>query len=110
MRKLRAKDRGQASLELVAMLPLLIFGGLLILQMGVAMWAVSSTNEAARQAARAFSLGADPMAAAEDSLPGKLDVADLVSSGPGHTVELTVEIPTLLPLDLPDVTRTVVMP
>jgi hypothetical protein len=103
-------ERGQASLELVAMLPLLIFGGLLVLQMGVAMWAVSSTNEAARQAARAYSLGADPAGAAEGSLPGGLDVEGLVASGPGHRVELTVAIPRLLPLPLPAVTRVVVMP
>jgi hypothetical protein len=104
------RDRGQGRLELVAMLPLLIFGGLLVLQMGVAMWTVSSTNEATRQAARAFSLEGDPVEAAEGSLPGSLDVEDLVTSGPGHTVELTVEIPRLLPFDLPDVTRRVVMP
>ncbi len=112
MRRARGqrRERGQASLELVAMLPLLIFSGLLALQMGVAMWTISSTNEAARQAARAFSLGVDPTAAAEASLPGTLDVANLVASGPGHRVALTVRIPTVMVIDLPTVTRTVVMP
>jgi hypothetical protein len=104
------RDQGQASLELVGLLPVLIAAGLLALQAGAAMWTLSSTGEATREAARAYSLGRDPRAAAEASLPGSLHVSQLSTFGPGHGVRLTVEIPRVGPVPQLRVTREVVMP
>jgi hypothetical protein len=102
-------ERGQASLEVVALLPVLLVVGLLAFQAGVAIWTISSTTEAARAAARAYSLGRDPQAAADASLPGSLQ-ADVTTFGPGFGVELTVKIPQVTPVALGPVVRRVVMP
>jgi TadE-like protein len=115
-RSRRCGDRGQAALELIGMLPVLILGGLLVLQAGTAIWALSSTNEAARAAARAYSLDPDAGVAAArvvaaESLPGALEVKDIEDAGRGgYGIRLTVEIPKILPLPLEPITREVVMP
>ena len=76
----RRRDGGSASVELVVMIPLLLFGGLVAFQLGVAAWTATSASEAARQAARAATLspsGNSQVAArnaAEDSLPSGLSV------------------------------------
>lgn len=109
-------DRGQSALEMIGMLPLLIFGGLLVLQAGTAMWTVTSANEAAREAARSYSRNPDGGVAAArrvaaESLPGALEVEEIADAGRGgHGIRLTVEIPRVLPLPLKPVTREVVMP
>lgn len=102
------RQRGSASLEAVALVPLMLLVGLFVLQLGVAGWAATQTEEAARQAARAHSLDRDPHAAAEDALPGALDVAHLSASGDEVTVR--VEIPRVSPLPVFSVTRSVSMP
>jgi hypothetical protein len=104
------RERGQASLELVGLVPLLVVGAMLVLQAGAAMWTLSSTAEATREAARAYSLGRDPAAAAEASLPGSLHVAQISTFGPGHGVRLTVDVPKVGPVPQFHVTREVVMP
>ena len=104
------RERGQATLELLGLIPFLILVGLLAFQAGVAMWTVNSTAEATREAARAFSLDRDPRAAAAGALPGALKVGELSTFGPGHGVRLTVEIPRFAPLPHLHVTRQVVMP
>lgn len=110
MREGRARrEKGQASLEVVALLPVVLLVGLLAFQAGVAIWTISSTTEAARAAARAFSLGRDPEAAANASLPGSLE-ANVTTFGPDHGVELTVQIPQVTPIGLGPVVRRVVMP
>jgi hypothetical protein len=116
----RAKgDRGQSAIELIGMLPLLFFGGMLVFQAGTAMWALSSTNEATREAARFYSLnpgaGVDgARAVAERSLPGQLTVKEITDAGRGgHGIRLTVDIPKvipLLPIPFKPITREVVMP
>jgi hypothetical protein len=112
----RSGESGQSALELIGMLPLLIFGSLLLLQVGAAFWALNSTNEAAREAARAYSL--DPngglihaRAVANDALPGGLKVLDITDAGRGgHGIRLAVAIPRVLPLPLDPIVREVVMP
>jgi hypothetical protein len=112
----RSDERGQSSVELIGMLPLLIFGGLLVLQVGAAFWTLNSTNEAAREAARAYSLNPDEgvggaREVAEKSLPGGLEVQDITDPGRGgHGIRLTVAIPRVLPLPLNPVVREVIMP
>jgi TadE-like protein len=110
MRRYRTRDSGQASLELVGLIPLLLICLSFALQAGAVMWATSSTAEAARASARAYSLGQDPRVAAEGSLPGKLDVERLEYIGPGHGVRLTVEVPRISPLPTFKVKRQAVLP
>jgi len=67
-----ARPSGQASIELVALLPLVAVAAVLAWQIalaGHAMWMVAG---AARAAARAHALGTDEDAAARAALPGAL--------------------------------------
>lgn len=101
----RGEERGTVSIEVVVLVPLLVLVAMLTLQLGVAAWTASQAQEAARQAARAQSLGENPGAAAERALPGSLDLVDLDADG-HETVRVTVEIPRVLSfLPLDDVTR-----
>jgi hypothetical protein len=104
------RDQGQASLEVAALIPVIFLGASLALQAGAAMWAMSSVDEATRQAARASSLGYDPRTAAENALPGALNVTQLSTFGPGHGVRLTVDVPRVSPLPQFKITRQVEMP
>jgi hypothetical protein len=104
------RDRGSASLELVGLLPVVLLLGLLVVQAGVTMWTMTSTAEAAREAARASSLGADPYTAAEGSLPGALHVTSLSSVGAGHGIRLTVDVPRIFLLPHFTVSREAILP
>jgi hypothetical protein len=106
----RRSERGQAALELVGLLPLLLLFGSFALQAGAAMWTASSVSEAARSSARAYSLGGDPVAAAGASLPGGLRVKALSYVGPGHGVRLSADVPRVSLLPTFTVTRQVVLP
>ena len=51
-RRVRVRDEdGTASIEVVALVPLLVLVAMMVLQAGVAGWTASQTQEAARQAA-----------------------------------------------------------
>jgi len=101
-------ERASVSIEVVALVPVLVLVALLVLQLGVAGWTTSQTEEAARAAARAHSLGQDPEAAAERALPGALDVLDLWVNG--DTVTVKVEVPRVSILPKFTVTREVSIP
>jgi hypothetical protein len=92
------------------MLPVLFLVASLLLQAGAAMWAASSTVEAARTGARAFALGEDPRSRAERSLPGALHLTSVQTFGPGHGVRVTVEVPRVSPLPTFRVTRQAALP
>jgi len=92
------------------LVPILLLVGLYAFQAAVAMWTMTSTNEATREAARAFSLGRDPSAAASAALPGALEVDTLQTVGPGHGVRLSVTVPRVAPMPAMQVTREVIMP
>lgn len=108
----RRRERGAAALEVAGVAPLVIFGALVALQFGVAGWTIVSTHEAARDGARAYSLGADPRAAAEGALPGIMTVGGDAGtvSGDGYTYSVTVKVPSVVKIDLGSVTRSVTMP
>jgi hypothetical protein len=104
-------DRGVASLEVVALYPILVLLGTFALQAGAAVWTVALTTDAARTAARAAALDEDPAAAAQGALPEALDVAAVRSFGaPAHGVSVTVRVPRVSPLPQFTVTRQAVMP
>jgi hypothetical protein len=97
---LRRED-GQASVELVALLPLallLIAGAWQLALAGHAAWAA---NGAARAAARAAAVGADPRAAARAKLPGTLEPGLRVRDRGTGTVEVRLRIPAALGLRSP---------
>lgn len=103
----RFGERGSASLELMGILPLALVFAVLALQVGGFLWAITSTNEAVRDGARAQSLGLPGCAAARDSLTDTLKVTSCNAGGTG-SVRLSVEVPILPVVDnlVPDVTVT----
>jgi hypothetical protein len=90
-------ESGQASVELVASLPLIAVLLALAWQavlIGNAAWAASV---AARAAARAAALGTDPAAAARSHLPRELERdLRLSTTANDDRVRLSVRVPTLL--------------
>ena len=97
MRSMR-RTEGQAAAELVALLPLaalLLAGAWQLVVAGHAAWAAGS---AARAAARASAVGADPRAAAREQLSGRLRRGLRVRDRGSGTVEVTLRVPPVLGL------------
>ena len=93
MHSLRAQ-RGQAAVELVAVLPIVValLAGLWQLALaGHATWTAAGAAEAA---ARAEALGDDARAAARRRLPAALERGLRVRSGAGGEVKVTVRVPS----------------
>ena len=94
-------NRGQASVEFVALLPLIALALAALAQVvavGHAAWAAS---QAASAAARAAAVGGDARAAARASLPGHLERGLRVVRRDGGEVEVRLRGPSLIPaLDL----------
>jgi hypothetical protein len=88
---------GQASVELVASLPVIV----LILAFGwQAVWAgqaIWNARVAARAAARAHAVGADAERAARDHLPRRLERGLRVSPRPSGSVRVSIRVPSVLP-------------
>jgi hypothetical protein len=89
-------QEGQASVELVALLPLLAFIAFALWQAVVAGQAVWLAGAAARAAARAEALGADPAPAARAALPPRLEDGLRVRAGDDGAVRVTLRIPSVL--------------
>ena len=89
------RDPGQASVELVAVLPALVVCVVLAVQAVAAGWALWSAGNAARAGARAEGIGSDGEATARRSLPAPLRDGAKVSAEDG--VKVSVRIPGLLP-------------
>ncbi|HET7489132.1 MAG TPA: TadE/TadG family type IV pilus assembly protein [Acidimicrobiales bacterium] len=101
---------GVASVETIALLPLLLVLGLLVLQVAVTVWAATGADLAARQAARARSLGRDPLVAAQRALPGGLSVDGLTLVGGNSGVTVRVAVPRVSPLPAYTISRKVELP
>ena len=95
LRRIRPSARGQASVELVALLPALALCVVLAVQAVAAGWALWTAGNAARAGARAEHVGADGEAAARRALPGRLRDGAEVGSGDG--VRVRVPVPAVLP-------------
>ncbi len=93
----RGDQQGQAAVELVAVLPVLValfFGLWQVALLGHASW---STAAAARAAARAHALGLDPRAAARAHLPRGLERGLRVrASDDSEAVTVSVRVPSLV--------------
>jgi hypothetical protein len=89
------REGGTASVEMIAVVPLLLLAVLVAAQIGLAGQALWSAGVAARAGARAALVGGDPEAAARRALPGLLRSGAEVSDGEAVAVRVTV--PWLLP-------------
>jgi hypothetical protein len=87
---------GQATVELVALLPLLAVLGVGLWQAAVAGQAIWLAGAAARAAARAEALGTDPAPAARDVLPPRLEEGLSVRPRDGGGVTVTLRIPSVV--------------
>jgi hypothetical protein len=88
-----SRERGQASVELVALLPLVAVVAGALWQGAVAGQAIWLSGSAARAAARASAVGADPRAAVRRVLPDRLErhlVVTRVDDGDGVRVAIAV--------------------
>jgi hypothetical protein len=95
MPSIRAQE-GQASVELVALLPLLVLVGLALWLAVVAGQALWLAGAAARAAARAEALGGDTAAAARGALPPRLEDGLRVRAIDDGAVRVTLRIPSVL--------------
>jgi hypothetical protein len=92
----RGGERGQASVELVAVLPLVGVLVALLWQALLAGETVWLSGGAARAAARAAALGADPLDAARAVLPPRLEQGLRVQRDDDGGVALVLRVPAAL--------------
>ncbi len=93
----RSGERGQATVELVALLPLVAVLVALLWQAVVAGQAVWFAGSAARAAARASAIGADEHAAARRALPDRLERGLAVRRERGEEgVRVAIRIPSVI--------------
>lgn len=93
-------EEGTASVELVAVVPLLLLAVLAAAQIALAGQALWSASVAARAGARAALVGGDASAAARSALPPAMRKGAKVDEEDGVSVQ--VEVPRLIP-SLPQV-------
>ena len=91
-----AAQRGQASVELVAVLPLVLLVVLVTWQVALAGQTLWLCAHAARAAARAVAVGRDATSAARSALPSALEKGLRVTQAGGGTVRVEVQMPLLL--------------
>jgi hypothetical protein len=88
-------ERGQASVELIAVLPLALLVGLVAWQVALAGHTAWLSAQAARVAARAAAVGRDPEAAARSALPRSLEHGLEVERRPTGGVRVRLHVPLL---------------
>lgn len=93
---LRAED-GQATVELVGIVPALLAAGLVVWQLVLVGHSAWLSAHAARAAARAELVGGDPLAAARSAVPARLERGVAVERGRGGTMRVRVPVPLLHP-------------
>jgi hypothetical protein len=95
MRRWR-EERGQAAVELVAMLPIVVVLGAALWQAVVAGQAVWVAGSAARAAARADAVGGNAKQAARRALPDSLEHGLKVDTGDGGQAEVHIRVPLIV--------------
>ena len=88
-------ERGQAAVELVAVLPFVALLALVLWQLAVAGQAAWMAGAAARAAARAQAVGGDPAAAARGVLPRRLERDLQVSGERDGAVRVKLDVPAV---------------
>jgi pilus assembly protein CpaE len=89
-----AGERGQATIELVALLPCVAAVIAALWQAALLGWAAWGAHAAARAAARAHAVDGDPAAAARRHLPADLEPGLRVTPGSSGAVRVVVRIPS----------------
>ena len=89
-------ERGQASVELIGVLPCVVLAALVAWQLVLAGHALWMGSQAARVAARAHAVGRDPEAAARSALPRSLEHGLRVRRRREGGVRVDVRVPLLL--------------
>ncbi len=95
----RHDQDGQASVELVAILPLVAVVVALLWQATVAGQAVWLVGTAARAAARAEAIGTDPAEAARRALPSSLRAGVKARTDDDGAVRVSIRIPAVVATD-----------
>lgn len=109
----RRGERGQSSLEFVAIVPIVLVIFMVVVQGFSLLYSAVGAGQAARDAARAYAKSdslAVARAAAIDSLPGGVTLVDLDAVGPGHGVRIVARAPKVWPLGDRDLTAHAVLP
>lgn len=93
------RDAGQASIELVGVVTILLVVTLLCVQGLFVAQVGAVAQQAARDGARAQTLGGDPDAAARRQIPGWATVESIASSSVpgGERVSVQLRVPIVLP-------------
>jgi hypothetical protein len=89
-------ERGQASVELLGMVPWLLVAGLLAWQLLLTAYTAVSVGNAARTASRVESRGGDAVEAGRLALPGILE-GDAMVEIDGEETSVTANVPILIP-------------
>jgi hypothetical protein len=92
----RHRERGTASIELIAVLPFLLLAVLAAAQIALAGQALWSASVAARAGARAALVGGDPAGVARGALPSSMRVGAKVDDDEDG-VSVRVPVPRVLP-------------
>lgn len=109
-------ERGQATIEFLALTPWLVIAGIAAFQAYLTVVAVERVDNAARTAARVESMGRDGASAAADAIPGWLasdapPVISVTTAGGAARARVSAKVPILYGLPYHyTVTRTVEMP
>jgi hypothetical protein len=96
MKRLSSEERGQASVEFVAVVPFVLLAALVAWQFALAGHVAWTAAGAARAGARAALVGRDPASAARSALPRSLRSATRVSQPAGGGVRVSVPIPLVI--------------
>ncbi|RSN42551.1 septum formation initiator [Streptomyces sp. WAC 04229] len=110
----RPTDRGQAAIEYLGFVPILIIVGMAVVQLGLIAYTAQQAGTAARAGARSASLQESAQGACTAAVSSWL--ADGTSCPPSYggdevTVTATVDIPSIVPgWDFDPATRTATMP
>jgi type IV secretory pathway TrbD component len=96
LRRARAGERGQATVELVALLPVVLLLGAVAWQLALAGQTTWLTANAARAAARADTVGRSATEAARSALPRSLERELEVERVRQGAIRVSVQVPLLL--------------
>ena len=109
-RRRTARERGSAAIEAAVLIPLAMGVLVIIVQIFAMAYASHGVSQAARDGARAYSLGQSPQAAAAASLPSGVSLVSVSTFGPDHGVTVTARAPSIVVIADRTISRSVTMP
>lgn len=108
-RREHPRDSGQATLEFVALIPLVTLAMVLLIDVIGVVWATNAADQAAYNGARALSLEEDMQQAVSRTLPGSIRTWSAVTVEQ-HGVRVTVQAPGPGLIGTKTITREVILP